>query len=325
MSEEIHSEQAYQTAQQQIAALKSNIQQVVHGQQSVIEQVITSFLANGHILLEGVPGLGKTLLVQAFSRSLSLQCKRIQFTPDMMPADITGHSMLVMHTGQFEVRKGPVFTNLLLADEINRAPAKTQAALLEVMQERQVTIDGETFAVGNPFMVLATQNPLDSEGTYPLPEAELDRFLMKVVMDYPSQEEEIQLAMNNNERHIADRVGQLDEVLNESDLTNIRQLIKAVTVDEAIVRYAVELVRATRQWSGITHGAGVRASLALVECAKATAVAEGSNFVTPDMIKRLTKPILRHRIILSADREISGDQVDEVINEIVSSVAAPRQ
>lgn len=325
MSQEVPQNDAFQLAHEKIVALKHNIQLIIQGQETVIEQVITSFLANGHVLLEGVPGLGKTLLVQAFSKSLSMEYKRIQFTPDMMPADITGHSMLMMQTGKFEIRKGPIFTNLLLADEINRAPAKTQAALLEVMQERQVTIDGETFAVPQPFMVLATQNPLDSEGTYPLPEAELDRFLMKVLIDYPVLEDEVRLTMSNNQKQFQDRVQALEPVMTQQDIQSIRALLQTITVDEAIVRYAVEIVRATRHWNGVTHGAGVRASLALIECAKATALAQGSNFVTPDIIKILARPVLRHRMILSADREISGDHVDEVIVEVLASVAVPRK
>ena len=325
MTETTTSQDDFLQAQQKVAALKHNIQQLIHGQESVIEQIITSFLANGHVLLEGVPGLGKTLMVNAFSKSLGLDFKRIQFTPDMMPADITGHSLLSMQTGKFEVRKGPVFTNLLLADEINRAPAKTQAALLEVMQERQVTIDGERYQVPQPFMVLATQNPLDSEGTYPLPEAELDRFLLKVVIDYPSEQQEIELVLSNHQQDIANRALQLNSVLSISDIEWLRALMKHVTVDEAIVTYAVSLVRATRHWNGISHGAGVRASLALIECAKATAIAEGQNFVTPDMVKRLLLPVLRHRVILSAEREISGDSVDDVLADVAASVAAPRK
>lgn len=312
-------------AKQDITSLVTNIELELVGQTDVILQVITAFLAGGHVLLEGVPGLGKTLLVRLIAKSVDLDYKRVQFTPDLMPADVTGHSMVNMKTGEFNVKKGPVFTNLLLADEINRAPAKTQAALLEVMQEQQVTIDGEAYDVGRPFMVLATQNPIDNEGTYPLPEAELDRFMMKVVIGYPSAEHEVSLTQQIAIKSADHEQANITSVINSESLSTLRSLVEAVLVDPQLVRYAVNIVRATREWQGITQGAGVRASIALVQAAKVTALIEGMGFVTPDHIKRMVACVLRHRVTLSAEREIAGVSIDQMLHELCESVEVPRQ
>lgn len=318
-------QQELDTAKKVIGDLISNIELELIGQTDVVEQVIVSFLAGGHVLLEGVPGLGKTLLVRLLAKSITLDYKRVQFTPDLMPADVTGHSIVNMKTGEFNVKKGPVFTNLLLADEINRAPAKTQAALLEVMQEQQVTIDGQAHPVGRPFMVLATQNPIDNEGTYPLPEAELDRFMMKVVIAYPSLESEIALTQQISASAAGSEQAKVSEVIDAHTLDSMREMVKKITVDPQLVQYAVNIVRTTREWQGISHGAGVRASIALIQAAKVAALIEGIGFVTPDHIKKMMHCVLRHRVSLSAEREIAGVSIDNVLSELCESVEVPRQ
>lgn len=312
-------------AKAQIDALKANIQKVLIGQNDVVEQVVIAFLAGGHVLLEGVPGLGKTLLIRALAKSIDLDYKRVQFTPDLMPADVTGHSMLDIASGKFNIRKGPAFTNLLLADEINRAPAKTQAALLEVMQEYQITIDGQSLALDTPFMVLATQNPIDNEGTYPLPEAELDRFMLKVLVSYPEHADELTLTKLNTEHQAGIVNTQINSVLTQQEAIQLRELVSQVLMDDKVLEYAVGLVRATREWDGIVHGAGIRGSIALVQAAKVKAMCEGQGFVTPDHVKAVLLPVLRHRIILSAEREIAGTSNEAILNEILHQAEVPRQ
>ncbi|MEP4889165.1 MAG: MoxR family ATPase [Aliiglaciecola sp.] len=324
-NESLIDQQTLNQAYAQINGLKSNVQRLLIGQNDVVEQVIIAFLAGGHVLLEGVPGLGKTLLIRALAKSIDLDYKRVQFTPDLMPADVTGHSMLDMATGKFTLRKGPAFTHLLLADEINRAPAKTQAALLEVMQEYQITIDGQSMPLETPFMVLATQNPIDNEGTYPLPEAELDRFMLKVLVSYPEHHDEITLTKLNTENQTGIVNAAIQSVLSKQDVLELKELVSRVLIDDKVVDYAVGLVRATREWDGIVHGAGIRASIALVQAAKVKALCEGQGFVTPDHIKAMLLPVLRHRIILSAEREISGSSAEQVLSEIIQQAASPRQ
>lgn len=309
-----------------MASLKSEISKAFVGQQEVLDQVLISLLASGHVLIEGVPGLGKTLLVRSLARCINGQFSRVQFTPDLMPNDVTGHGVYDMATKEFQVRKGPAFTNLLLADEINRSPAKTQSALLEVMQERQITIEGEAYKTGEPFMVLATQNPIEQEGTFPLPEAELDRFLMKIFVDYPSTDEEqllVKLATEGRTENF--HVDNLKQILSTDTLGKIQKLASVVTLDEAVLDYVVRLVRATRDWSGIAKGAGPRASIALVRAAKAKALMAGVSFVTPDNVKAVALPILRHRILLTADMEIEGVEKDQLLTDILDHVEAPRQ
>ena len=318
-------QQQLDDAKHDIACLIDNIETELVGQTTIVEQVVVALLAGGHVLLEGVPGLGKTLLVRLLAKSLDLDYKRVQFTPDLMPADVTGHSIVNMKTGAFTIKKGPVFTNLLLADEINRAPAKTQAALLEVMQEQQVTIDGEAQEVGRPFMVLATQNPIDNEGTYPLPEAELDRFMMKVLIGYPSVEDEVSLTQQISAKASGSQQANVLPVIDADKLLSLKQLVQSIIVDPQLIQYAVNIVRTTREWQGIVHGASVRASIALVQAAKVAALMDGMGFVTPDHIKRMVPGILRHRVIMSAEREIAGASVDDVLIEVCESVEVPRQ
>lgn len=296
------------------------------GQSQVLRQVLTCLLAGGHVLVEGVPGLGKTLLVRLLAQTFGGEFRRIQFTPDLMPADVTGHALFDMKEGVFKHRKGPIFTNLLLADEINRAPAKTQAALLEVMQEKQVTIDGVTDPVPLPFMVLATQNPLEQEGTYPLPEAELDRFLMKVLIDYPGEADEVALTrLVTNE--VSDDIGRKvsQSLMTPEQLLAMQRDIGQVLIDDQLVDYAVRLVRATRDSVSVRQGAGPRASIALVRCARVTAALEGRDFVLPDDIKSVVLPVMRHRIALTADAEIDGLSADQVLTRLIVHVEAPRQ
>ena len=319
------SQEILENAKEKMANLKANVAKSLVGQDAVLEQVIIAFIAGGHVLLEGVPGLGKTLLIRALAESIDLGYKRVQFTPDLMPADVTGHSMLNMSNGEFELRKGPAFTHLLLADEINRAPAKTQAALLEVMQEHQITIDGTSYELDSPFMVLATQNPIDNEGTYPLPEAELDRFMMKVQVGYPDSEAEIQLTKAITTNKITEQNKPISRILNRADVIALQETASQVLVDDKIVEYAVNLVRTSREWQGIAHGAGVRASIALIQAAKVKALLEGHGFVLPDHIKSMVLPVMRHRIILSAELEISGVVIEQVLNDIITKVPAPRQ
>ncbi len=312
-------------AAEQVNEIKANIQRVLVGQDSVIENTLTVLFAGGHILLEGVPGLGKTLLVRALAKSLSINFARVQFTPDLMPADVLGHSLYDMKSGEFKMKKGPAFTNILLADEINRAPAKTQSALLEVMQEQQITIDGTTTAISSPFMVLATQNPLDQEGTYPLPEAELDRFMMKIALEYPSQQAEVDLLKLNTEMQSNEKkVDDLASIVDSTAIEAIKQLARNILVDEQLYHYAVEIARQSRQWHGVLHGAGVRASINMLKTAKVIALMNGRDFVIPDDIKFVAPNILRHRLILSAELELEGVNQAQVIEQLLTSVEAPR-
>jgi MoxR-like ATPase len=273
-----------------------------------------------------VPGVGKTLVARALAKSFGGTTTRVQFTPDLMPADVVGHVLYDAASGTMKLRKGPVFTNLLLADEINRAPAKTQAALLEVMQERQVTIEGESLAVPSPFLTLATQNPIEMEGTYPLPEAQLDRFLMKVRMAYPSEAEEVELTRHVTEGRVGDAMplDLVQVVATPADVAGLQAAAAALTVDERVREYAVRVVRATREAPGVAIGAGPRGAIALVRVARANALLEGRSFVVPDDIKLAARPVLRHRILLSPEAELEARTADAVVEGVLADVPAPR-
>ncbi len=314
-------------ATSQLARLRDALNTVLIGQQSVVEQTLVALLSGGHVLIEGVPGLGKTLLVRALAKTFRGKFSRVQFTPDLMPSDVTGHSMYHMESQTFKVRRGPAFTNLLLADEINRAPAKTQAALLEVMQEKQVTIDGNSFPVPAPFMVLATQNPIEQEGTYPLPEAELDRFIMKVLIDFPQSDDESLLVQQVTDPALArkDYLDQVEAMFDPEIVKSWQRLSWGILADKEVVDYAVRVCRATREWPGIARGAGPRGSINLVTTARARALMEGRDFIVPDDIKALAVPVLRHRIQLSAEREIEGVSTDQVLREVLEQTPAPRR
>ena len=313
-------------AAQLAQALRDELHKAVIGQDEVIDGVLTALIAGGHVLIEGVPGLGKTLLVRALARCFGGEFSRIQFTPDLMPSDVTGHAVYDMQSEQFKLRKGPVFTNLLLADEINRAPAKTQAALLEVMQERQVTLEGRALAVPQPFMVMATQNPIEQEGTYPLPEAELDRFMLMLRMDYPQADEELELVRQVSRSARADMldVSALRQLVQARDVQALQKIASELPLDEQVLDYAVRLVRSTRSWPGLALGAGPRASIALVRGGRARALLRGGEFVTPDDIKDCARAALRHRVRLSAELDIEGLSVDQVLHQLLDQVPAPR-
>jgi MoxR-like ATPase len=309
-----------------VAAMRGQIARAMVGQAEVVEQTLAALLAGGHVLIEGVPGLGKTLLVRALAKTFDGRFARIQFTPDMMPADVTGHTLYDQSTGQFTTRRGPVFTNLLLADEINRAPAKTQAALLEVMQEGQVTIEGRPHPLDPPFMVLATQNPIEQEGTYALPEAQLDRFLLKVRIDYPPATEEAEMVRQVTAGQVGDRlnVETVATLIKPGAVLALQAMAAAVRLDDSVLDYAVRIVRATRTWSGVAAGAGPRGGIALARAARAAALIGGRDFVTPDDVKRMASPALRHRISPAPELEIEGHSSDTILKSLLEKVEAPR-
>lgn len=313
-------------ASQILEKLSAELAKALIGQGAVVREVLAALLCDAHVLVEGVPGLGKTLLIKALGKTFGGQMKRIQFTPDLMPSDILGHTYFEASSGRFTTRQGPIFTHLLLADEINRAPAKTQAALLEAMQERQVTLEGTALALPRPFMVLATQNPIEQEGTYPLPEAQLDRFLLKIRIGYPSAEEEAALT-----HHVTSRssgadlsVEAVQTVIQPATLLALQQATAHVAVDDRVTQYAVAVVRATRESPNIACGAGPRGSIALVRVARALALMAGRGFTTPDDVKAAALPALRHRIAPSAEAEIEGLGADDLLLALLAQVAAPR-
>lgn len=308
------------------ARMRIEIGKAVIGQDDVVNHVLVGLFAGGHALIEGVPGLGKTLLVKALAKTFGGAFSRIQFTPDLMPSDVTGHAMFDQKSGQFRVRRGPVFTNLLLADEINRAPAKTQAALLEVMQERQVTIEGQAMALAPPFMTLATQNPIEMEGTYPLPEAQLDRFLVKLLIDYPGVDEEAMLVKAVTSGHVGDilDVSRVATVVSPQVVESIQGVVSRIGVEERVHAYAVAIARQTREWPGVATGAGPRGGIALIRAARAQALLAGRDFVTPDDVKGVAAPCLRHRLVLAPELEIEGQSSDDILGVIVERVDAPR-
>ena len=306
--------------------LTSEIGKVLVGQADLVEGTLIALFCEGNVLIEGVPGLGKTLLVNLLSKTLSSQFRRVQFTPDLMPSDLTGHTVFNMADQKFTFQPGPIFTNLLLADEINRAPAKTQSALLEAMQERQVTVDGTTYPLSRPFLTIATQNPLEQEGTYPLPEAQLDRFMFKLLVDYPSVAEEQGIlghyAAGRDPRDLS-RFG-LTPVLQGSDVLDIQQAIQSVIVEPSVINYISGIVSKTRQWHTVAIGASPRAGVNMLLAARALAASGGRNFVVPDDVKTLVPWVLRHRLRLRPEAEIEGVTPDDAIREILDAVEAPR-
>jgi MoxR-like ATPase len=311
-----------------LARARNEISKVIIGQETVIDHALIAIFTNQHALIEGVPGIAKTLLVRTLARVLGCEYNRIQFTPDLMPADITGTSIFNLQRNEFSLVRGPIFTTFLLADEINRAPAKTQSALLQAMQERRVTIDRETHSLSPNFTVFATQNPLEYEGTYPLPEAQKDRFMLKISMNVPAREEERLLAERMLSRENAPEAVLASDavapVISDADLTALRDTLDTITVRPELLDYLVDVVRATRKHDSVLVGAGPRATQALLLGSRARAAIDGRDFVTPDDIKSLAAPILEHRIVLRPEFEIEGLSVGEVIARVLEEIAVPR-
>ncbi len=306
--------------------IRGEVSKAVIGQDETVDILLTALFASGHVLLEGPPGSAKTLLAQCFSRSISLEFGRIQFTPDLMPGDVLGTNLFNFQTSEFVLTKGPIFTDLLLADEINRTPPKTQAALLEAMQERKVTIDGKSHPLNPRFTVIATQNPIEQQGTYPLPEAQLDRFLFKHTLDYPSRDEEFTIVAQHGNRTgmRTPAAFNIKPVVTADELNAAVQAVSEVQVKDEIVAYIVDIIRATRETPSLETGASPRAAAALATAARARAALQGRDYVIPDDVKRLSLPALRHRVLLSPAAEIEGRTAEETLNAIVDQTAAPR-
>jgi MoxR-like ATPase len=307
-----------------IEQVQEKIHEVIVGQDDMVEQLLAGLLADGHILIEGVPGVAKTLTAKMLSKLINTRFSRIQFTPDLMPSDVLGTSVLNQQAGSFQFRAGPVFSNIVLIDEINRAPAKTQAALFEVMEERQVTIDGLTHKMQSPFMVIATQNPIEHEGTYRLPEAQLDRFMMKITVGYPTLEEEIKILERHDESLIAEVLANIQPVITPEALQNARQVIRSIHIEPKLVVFIAKIVYETRNDKSIFLGASPRASIAMMQIAKAFAVLRGRNFVIPEDILEAVNPVLRHRISLTPEREMEGASTDDVLKELIARMEIPR-
>ncbi len=307
-----------------VQKMKDQLAKVIIGQEEFIELLIIALLANGHVLIEGVPGIAKTITAKLFAKVLATNFSRIQFTPDLMPSDVIGTSIFQPKTSEFEFKKGPIFSNIVLIDEINRAPAKTQAALFEVMQEQQITVDGTTYPFQAPFMVLATQNPIEQEGTYALPEAQLDRFLFKIKVHYPNLEEEIKIIETHHNRKGANAENTIEAVVTTTQLADYRSKTQAVLVEKKILKYIAEIVHKTRNHPMLYLGASPRASLAILDTSKAYAALQGRDFVIPEDVKKAVLPVLNHRIIITPEREMEGMQPEQVLDLIVQSVEIPR-
>ena len=305
-------------------AIRAELGKIIIGQHEFIELLIVALLSDGHVLIEGVPGIAKTVTAKLFARTLDTQFGRIQFTPDLMPSDVLGTSILNMKTSEFEFKKGPIFSNIVLIDEINRAPAKTQAALFESMEERQITIDGTKYIMEPPFMVLATQNPVEQEGTYALPEAQLDRFLFKIKVDYPTLEQEVAILQSHHDRKGGAPQKGIEAVLNPAKLAEFRRQTQEVLIEEKILNYVAEIVVKSRTHPHLYLGGSPRASLAIMNASKAFAAIAGRDFVIPEDVKRAVIPVMRHRLILSPEREMEGMTTEQVIDMIVQSVEIPR-
>jgi MoxR-like ATPase len=309
---------------QQVNRIKEEIGKVIVGQERMVDQLITAILADGHVLIEGVPGVAKTLTAKLLSKVISVDFSRIQFTPDLMPSDVLGTSVYNLKSSEFEFKAGPIFSNIVLIDEINRAPAKTQSALFEVMEERQVTIDGHTHKMKLPYMVVATQNPIEHEGTYRLPEAQLDRFLFKIVVEYPKPDEEAVILQRHHSRQGAQAVQEVSPLLTAEQIFAFRQLTHQVHIEENLVKYIVAMVDETRKNPMLFLGASPRASIAMMMSAKAYALVQGRDFVSPEDIKLVALPVLRHRLQLSPEKEMEGISMDEVVNQIIDKIEVPR-
>ena len=310
--------------QYSVNKIKEEIGKVIVGQKDMIDMLIASLLAKGHSLIEGVPGVAKTITAKLIAKSLSVGFSRIQFTPDLMPSDILGTSIFNLKTSEFEFKKGPIFSNMVLIDEINRAPAKTQAALFEVMEEQQITIDGNKFMLESPFMVLATQNPIEQEGTYRLPEAQLDRFLFKIDVEYPNLDEEIEILSREHQLKERVKIEEISSFLTATQISNYQNIVTQILVEEHLLKYIAELILATRNNPFLYLGASPRASIAILKASKAFAAMSGRDFVTPEDIKRAAIPVLHHRVIVTPEREMEGVTSKQVITQIIETVEIPR-
>lgn len=307
-----------------VAQIKQSLGKVIVGQKDTIDLLIAGLLADGHILLEGVPGVAKTLTAKLVAKCISATFSRIQFTPDLMPSDVLGTAVFSPKTAEFQFRQGPIFGNIILVDEINRAPAKTQSALFEAMEERQITVDGNTYVLEEPFMVLATQNPIEQEGTYRLPEAQLDRFLFKVEVKYPTLEEEITILENQHQQKTVDQLAEITAVLSVDEIKSLRATIKSLFVEPKLLAYAAQITHETRNNKSLYLGASPRASLAMVNSAKAIAAMAGRDFVTPDDIVKVATPVLSHRIMLSPEKEMEGLTAADIVAQIIKKIEVPR-
>ncbi|MCA1966979.1 MAG: MoxR family ATPase [Flavobacterium sp.] len=313
-----------QPLQDNVQKVKAEIAKVIVGQNKMIDQLLVAVLSNGHVLLEGVPGVAKTISAKLLAKTLSLAFSRIQFTPDLMPSDIIGTSVFDLSKSTFEFKKGPIFSNFVLIDEINRAPAKTQAALFEVMEERQITADGTTYVLDRPFLVIATQNPIEQEGTYRLPEAQLDRFLFKINIEYPNLAEEIHIIQKENELQSRDKMSAIATIISQSHIIEFQELVKQILVEQNLIEYIAKIVLNTRENAFLYLGASPRASIAILNAAKGFAALRGRDFVTPDDIKDAAIPVLQHRVVVTPEREMEGITSTEIIKQIVDSVEIPR-
>lgn len=310
--------------QAHVEKIKEEIGKVIVGQNEMVELLIISILSNGHSLIEGVPGVAKTVTAKLLAKTLDVDFSRIQFTPDLMPSDILGTSIFNVKTNEFEYKKGPIFSNIILIDEINRAPAKTQAALFEVMAERQITMDGHEYTMEAPFLVFATQNPIEQEGTYRLPEAQLDRFLFKINVDYPTLDDEVKILLDNHHRKDNLDFNAVTTILNATDIANYQSVIKEILVENHLINYIASIVNNTRTNPNLYLGASPRASIAIMNAAKSNAAINGRDFVTPDDIKRCAKAVLRHRLVLTPEREMEAFTVEKVIDQILETIEIPR-
>ena len=310
--------------QETVNRVRSEVQKIIVGQNNMIDLTLIALFAGGHVLLEGVPGIAKTLAAKLIAQTLSVDFKRLQFTPDLMPSDVTGTTVFNMQQSKFEFNQGPVFSNLVLIDEINRAPAKTQASLFEVMEEKQITVDGKTYKMAFPFMVLATQNPIEQEGTYKLPEAQLDRFLFRIILEYPALEEERQILYRFKDDFKKRQLSEVQAVLNAQEIKECQDIIEKIYIKDQLLDYIAEIIHNTRSHADLFLGASPRASLAIMQTSKAYAAMNGRSFVTPDDIRFVASPVLNHRIILTPEREMEGLQIEDVIEEIIAGIEVPR-
>lgn len=309
---------------ERISQIRKRISSVIVGQQEAVDMLITCILANGHVLIEGMPGVAKTLMARLTAKLIDAKFSRIQFTPDLMPSDVLGTSVFSMKTSEFDFHPGSVFANIVLADEINRSPAKTQAALFEVMEERQATIDGNTYKMDDVYTIIATQNPIEQEGTYRLPEAQLDRFLMKITMGFPSVDEEVEILKRHNGNSQFARINGVEPIMTKEQLTDMRRMMDSVVMEESLMRYIAEIISQTRKSKAVFVGASPRATVAVMQCAKAYALLHGRDFVTPDDIKAVAPYVIHHRIILNAEAEMSGLTPYKVTRTLIDKVEVPK-